>query len=69
MASIESEIAQSVNLIVAHVKETITNNLIGATKEPWFELKGTDLIKIIRKKRKEIPHMVVETFRENTFSD
>tara|TARA_R110000803_G_scaffold194716_1_gene257859 strand:- start:557 stop:1414 length:858 start_codon:yes stop_codon:yes gene_type:complete len=48
---------------------TITNNLIGATKEPWFEQKGSDLIKIIRKKREEIPQVVVEAFRENTPSD
>lgn len=48
---------------------TITNNLIGATKEPWFELKGLALIGIIRKKREEIPHMVIEAFCENTTSD
>lgn len=47
----------------------ITNNLIGATKEPWFEKKGTALIKIIREKRKEIPQRVVEVFSENTSND
>ena len=48
---------------------TITNNLIGATKETWFESKGPELIEIIRKKREEIPQVVVEAFRENTPSD
>jgi len=48
---------------------TITNNLIGATKEPWFEQKGSDLIKTIRKKREEIPQRVIEAFRENTSND
>ena len=48
---------------------TITNNLIGATKESWFESKGLALIEIIRKKREEIPQVVVEAFRENTPSD
>ena len=42
---------------------TITNNLIGATKEPWFNLKGPALIEIIRKKRKEIPQIVEREFR------
>tara|TARA_R110000787_G_scaffold124232_2_gene235284 strand:- start:391 stop:1248 length:858 start_codon:yes stop_codon:yes gene_type:complete len=48
---------------------TITNNLIGATKEPWFNLKGSALIEAIRKKRKEIPQRVVEVFSENTSND
>jgi len=37
---------------------TITNNKIGATKEPWFEMKGSPLIELIRGKRKEIVDIV-----------
>ena len=48
---------------------TVTNNLIGATKESWFDLKGPALIEIIRKKRKEIPQIVVNAFNENTPSN
>lgn len=44
----------------------ITNNLVGATKEHWFALKGPELIKIIKNKRKEIPQKVIEFFSENT---
>jgi len=41
----------------------ITNNLIGATSEEWFSLKGEELIEVIRNKRIEIPDMVVECFK------
>ena len=37
---------------------TITNNKIGATKEPWFEMKGPPLIEFMRNKRKEIVDVV-----------
>ena len=37
---------------------TITNNKIGATKEPWFEIKGAPLIEFMRNKRKEIVDIV-----------
>ena len=36
----------------------ITNNLVGATKENWFSLKGVELIDIMVGKRKEIPDLV-----------
>ena len=36
----------------------ITNNLVGATKEEWFKLKGIELIDIMVGKRKEIPDLV-----------
>ena len=38
----------------------ITNQNVGATKEPWFSLKGEELIDLMRKKRKEIPEIVKE---------
>ena len=36
----------------------VTNNLVGATKEQWFTLKGNDLIDIMHDKRNEIPELV-----------
>jgi purine nucleoside phosphorylase len=36
----------------------ITNNLVGATKEEWFSLKGIELINIMTEKRKQIPDLV-----------
>ena len=42
--------------------KTITSNNIGAVHEPWFKLKGQDLIKIMLNKRKEIPTKVMEIF-------
>jgi hypothetical protein len=40
----------------------ITNKLVGATKEDWFELKGSALIDVIRSKRQEIPQIIEEIF-------
>ena len=40
----------------------VTNKLVGATKEDWFELKGSDLIEVIRNKREEIPQIIEEIF-------
>jgi hypothetical protein len=40
----------------------ITNKLVGATKEDWFELKGLELIEIIKNKREEIPQIIEEIF-------
>jgi|TARA_Y100000310_G_scaffold319432_1_gene374692 hypothetical protein len=40
----------------------ITNNMIGATKEPWFKLKGKDLIDVVYKMREDIPSKVIEVF-------
>lgn len=36
----------------------ITNNLVGATKEEWFSLKGIELINVMTEKRKQIPDLV-----------
>lgn len=38
----------------------ITNQNVGATKEPWFSLKGEALIEVMRRKREEIPLVVME---------
>jgi hypothetical protein len=39
-----------------------TNNLVGATKEDWFSLKGEELIEVIYKMRETIPAKVLEAF-------
>jgi len=45
----------------------ITNNLVGATSENWFSLKGEKLISIMYEKRDIIPKIVVGSFSdENT---
>tara|TARA_R110000803_G_scaffold29119_2_gene66699 strand:+ start:126 stop:971 length:846 start_codon:yes stop_codon:yes gene_type:complete len=36
----------------------IANNLVGATGEEWFSLKGADLIEVMIEKRKQIPDLV-----------
>jgi hypothetical protein len=38
----------------------LTNSKLGATSEDWFSLKGEELIDIMRKKREEIPSLVLE---------
>ena len=38
----------------------ITNNLVGATKEPWFDLKGDELIQFMINKKSEICNTVEE---------
>tara|TARA_Y100000593_G_scaffold83418_1_gene157147 strand:+ start:410 stop:1267 length:858 start_codon:yes stop_codon:yes gene_type:complete len=38
----------------------IGNKNIGATREPWFKSKGLELIEVMKKKRKEIPNLVLE---------
>jgi hypothetical protein len=40
----------------------ITNNLVGAASEDWFNLKGSELIELMRKRREEIPNLVFESF-------
>ena len=40
----------------------VANKNIGATKEPWFKLKGKELIDIMREKRKEIPARIIGMF-------
>tara|TARA_R110000824_G_scaffold12890_1_gene56191 strand:+ start:2357 stop:3217 length:861 start_codon:yes stop_codon:yes gene_type:complete len=39
--------------------KTITNNLVGATKEDWFKLKGAELVDAMRAKREEIVTTVI----------
>ena len=41
---------------------TITNKNVGASYEPWFELKGLDLINHMRNKRITIPNLIKEMF-------
>ena len=43
--------------------KVICNDLVGATKEEWFNLKGVSLIDIMMKKREEIPTLVMEALR------
>jgi hypothetical protein len=38
----------------------IVNKMIGATREPWYELKGKDLIEYMHAKRKMIKDIVLE---------
>jgi hypothetical protein len=42
----------------------LTNDLIGAIGEEWFELKGKELIDKMRQKRNEIPDFVLSFFEE-----
>jgi hypothetical protein len=47
--------------------KVVTNNLVGASSEEWFSLKGEQLISVIEKKRITIPKIVIESFEnENT---
>tara|TARA_R110000824_G_scaffold24717_1_gene86707 strand:- start:615 stop:1457 length:843 start_codon:yes stop_codon:yes gene_type:complete len=39
----------------------ITNNLVGASKEEWFKLRGEDLIEVMAQKRRDIPNIIKET--------
>ena len=41
----------------------VSNKLIGATKEPWYQLKGESLIQVMMQKRCEIKNKVVELFK------
>ena len=43
----------------------ITNNLVGATKEPWYKLKGIELIEEVRKMRNRIADTVLEQFNDD----
>jgi hypothetical protein len=40
-----------------------TNSNVGATKEPWFKLKGTDLIEEIEMMRCRIPKLILQSFK------
>lgn len=45
-----------------------TNSHVGATKEPWFDLKGEKLIEYIRGMRKSIPKKVMGAFKDEDSS-
>jgi hypothetical protein len=45
--------------------KVITNNLVAATKEKWFEEKGKNLINVMRKKRDEITNLIESIFSDN----
>jgi hypothetical protein len=40
----------------------VANKNIGATKEPWFRLKGSELVELMRQKREEIPNKILRIF-------
>jgi len=42
----------------------VTNGLVGATKEPWFSLKGKELVNFMRQKKQEIVDLVEGIFLE-----
>lgn len=41
----------------------ISNKMIGAASEPWYALKGQELINIMKTKREEIPNKVLEALQ------
>ncbi len=41
----------------------VTNKNLGASKEEWFSLKGSELINVMRNKRSEIPKKILDVFR------
>ena len=44
--------------------KTITNNKVGASQEPWFKLKGEELITKMIGKREEITNTIIEVLSE-----
>ena len=42
----------------------VTNKMIGAASEPWYALKGHDLIKVMKNKRNEIKETVIGILNE-----
>ena len=62
------ETAETLSRVVVECRmmgiKVITSKLIGATSEPWFKLKGKELINLIRHKRKEIVDVVQEVFKK-----
>jgi hypothetical protein len=47
--------------------KVITNNMVGATQEEWFFLKGEELINFMRKKKEEIINLIVDKYNENFY--
>ena len=43
----------------------ITNQMVGATQEPWFKLKGKELINIVYEMRETIPQKVLKALSIN----
>ena len=39
----------------------VTNKMIGAASEPWYKLKGQELIDVMIEKREEIADVVIES--------
>ena len=62
------ETAETLSRVVVECRmmgiKVITNKLVGATSEPWFKLKGKELVNLLRKKRKEIVDVVEEVFKK-----
>lgn len=44
--------------------KVITNKKVGATSEPWFKLKGKDLIDFMRKKKQEVGELIEGIFEK-----
>ena len=44
--------------------KTITNKRVGAAHEPWFHLKGEDLIYYMENKKKETINKIIEVINE-----
>ena len=44
--------------------KTITNNKVGASKEPWFKFKGEELIGKMNEKRETITDRIIEVLNE-----
>jgi len=44
----------------------ITNELVGAALEPWYDKKGLDLIKEVNMMRDRIPNQILEVFDEKS---
>ena len=42
--------------------KVITNNLVGATREEWFELKGSSLVDVMTRKRETIVEAIKKVF-------
>jgi len=40
----------------------IANNMLGATKEPWFKKKGKELIDVVYQMRDDIPSKIIDLF-------
>ena len=59
-------VLETLNRVVIEARmmncQVVTNKKVGATSEPWFSLKGKELISKMREKREHIPKFVMELF-------